>query len=109
MDFATNTENVKEELNLTGENNLLEIIKDICSDTNSKMSLKLKGKVNRIIAETDLKQHTSLHRVSTADESTATVLGKILYLLRKSNLLFMSNVSISNVQNNEGSRISRVY
>lgn len=81
MDFATNTENVNEELNLTSENNLLEIIKDICSDSNSKMSMKLRGKVNRIIAETDLKQYTSLHRVSTADESTATVLGKFLFQL----------------------------
>lgn len=86
MDFATNTENVNEELDLIGENNLLEIIKDICSDSTSKISVKLRGKVNRIIAETDLKQHTSLHRVSTADESTATVLGKLLYIWLKSTL-----------------------
>lgn len=95
MDFATNTENVNEELNLTGENNLLEIIKDICSDSNTKMSEKLRGKVTRIIAETDLKQHTSLHRVSTADDSTATVLGKLLYLTHKSNLLLNYKSSIS--------------
>lgn len=81
MDFGTNTEKVNEELNLTGENNLLEIIKDICSDSTSNMSVKLKGKVNRIIAETDLKQHASLHRVSTANESTATVLGKLIFYL----------------------------
>lgn len=52
---------------------LLEIIKELCSE--NKMSGKLRGKVTRIISDCDLTHHTSLHKLSTADDSTSTLLG----------------------------------
>uniref|UniRef100_A0A1E1WD45 Uncharacterized protein n=1 Tax=Pectinophora gossypiella TaxID=13191 RepID=A0A1E1WD45_PECGO len=76
MDFGTSTEGLCAELKLTQENTtLLEIVKELCSEPNSKLSPKLKGKVSRIISECDLKHHTSLQRVSTADDTTSTLLG----------------------------------
>lgn len=75
MDSVTNTDNVCMEIKMSQENMLLEIIKEVCGE-NNKLSEKLKGKINRIIADCDLKYYSSLHRLSTADESTATVLGK---------------------------------
>ncbi|KAF9798647.1 hypothetical protein SFRURICE_006977 [Spodoptera frugiperda] len=74
MDSVTSTENVCMDIKMTQENILLEIIKEVCSE-NNKLSDKLKGKVNRIIADCDLSYYSSLHKLSTGDESTATVLG----------------------------------
>ncbi|KAI5646566.1 hypothetical protein NE865_01499 [Phthorimaea operculella] len=75
MDFAVNTEKPVTEYKLNQENTLLDIVKEICSGSNSKLNPNLKDKVCRIIADCDLKNHSSLQRVSTADESTSTVLG----------------------------------
>ncbi|KAJ2952018.1 hypothetical protein O0L34_g4278 [Tuta absoluta] len=75
MDFAVNTEKHITEYKLNQENTLLDIVKEICSGSNSKLNPNLKAKVGRIIADCDLKSHSSLQRVSTADESTSTVLG----------------------------------
>ncbi|XP_063360770.1 structural maintenance of chromosomes protein 4-like [Cydia amplana] len=75
MDSTTNTENFNIDLKTSQENILLEIIKEVCSDPNSKISSKLIGKVNRIIADCDLSHYSSLHKLSTVDESTSTLLG----------------------------------
>ncbi|XP_061710933.1 uncharacterized protein LOC133520502 [Cydia pomonella] len=78
MDSITNTENSENfniDLKTSQENILLEIIKEVCSDPNSKISSKLIGKVNRIIADCDLSHYSSLHKLSTVDESTSTLLG----------------------------------
>ncbi|CAG9794971.1 unnamed protein product [Diatraea saccharalis] len=75
MDSITSTDDMFTEVKIVQENLLLDIIKDLCNEPSSKLSSKLKGKVNRIIADCDLTHHTSLHKLSTADESTSTVLG----------------------------------
>ncbi|KAL0882619.1 hypothetical protein ABMA27_001055 [Loxostege sticticalis] len=75
MDSVTSTEDLRVELKTPQENILLELIKELCGEPDSKISTKLKGKVNRIIAACDLTHHTSLHKLSTADESTSTLLG----------------------------------
>lgn len=77
MDSVTSTEDLCVEVKTAKENLLLEIVKELSSDPGSKLSTKLRGKVNRIIADCDLTHHTSLHKLSTADESTSTLLGKI--------------------------------
>ncbi|CAH2070952.1 unnamed protein product, partial [Iphiclides podalirius] len=51
------------------------MIKELCSDPRSQLSAKLAQKVNRIIAEIELTHYASLHKLSTADESTSTILG----------------------------------
>ncbi|XP_039749675.1 2-acylglycerol O-acyltransferase 2-A-like [Pararge aegeria] len=56
------------------ENILLDIIKEVCGEP-TKLSQKLVGKVNRIIADCDLTHHASFHKLVTADDSTTTVLG----------------------------------
>ncbi|KAJ8727722.1 hypothetical protein PYW07_001841 [Mythimna separata] len=61
------------DIKMKQENVLLDIVREVCSE--NKLSDKLKGKVNRIIADCDLSYYSSLHRLSTGDESTATVLG----------------------------------
>lgn len=81
MDSVTSTEDLRVELKTPQENILLELIKELCGEPDSKISTKLKGKVNRIIAACDLTHHTSLHKLSTADESTSTLLGKFLALI----------------------------
>ncbi|XP_023950803.2 uncharacterized protein LOC112055049 [Bicyclus anynana] len=58
------------------ESILLDIVKEICSEPN-KLSQKLIGKVNRIIADCDLTHHANFHKIVTSDESTTTVLGFI--------------------------------
>ncbi|KAG6453590.1 hypothetical protein O3G_MSEX008229 [Manduca sexta] len=73
MDSVTSTDDLNLEMKTIQENVLLDIIKELRSE--SKLSTKLKGKVNRIIAECDLTHHSSLHKMSTADESTSTLLG----------------------------------
>lgn len=78
MDSITSTDDLLEEVKSNKENLLLEIIKEVCSDPKSKLSSKLVGKVNRIIADCDLTHYSSLHKLSTADESTSTVLGRCL-------------------------------
>ncbi|XP_022120583.1 uncharacterized protein LOC110996975 [Pieris rapae] len=75
MDSITSTDDLNIETTLRQENILLDIIKEVCFTSDSKLSSKLIGKVNRIIADCDLTHYTSLHKLSTADESTATVLG----------------------------------
>ncbi|XP_028171598.1 uncharacterized protein LOC114360923 [Ostrinia furnacalis] len=75
MDSVTSTEDLRIELKTPQENILLELIEELCSEPDGKLSTKLKGKVNRIIADCDLTHHTSLHKLSTADESTSTLLG----------------------------------
>ncbi|RVE50482.1 hypothetical protein evm_004907 [Chilo suppressalis] len=75
MDSVTSTNEMLNEEKTAQENLLLVIIKDLCSEPDSKLSTKLKGKVNRIITDCDLAYHTSLHKLSTADESSSTVLG----------------------------------
>ncbi|XP_047984315.1 uncharacterized protein LOC125224861 [Leguminivora glycinivorella] len=75
MDSTTDTVNYNIDLKTSQENILLEIIKEVCSDPNSKISSKLIGNVNRIIADCDLSHYSSLHKLSTVDESTSTVLG----------------------------------
>lgn len=73
MDSITSTDSCME-LKASQENVLLEMIKEICSE--DKLSGKLKGKVTRIISDCDLTHHTSLHKLSTADDSTSTLLGE---------------------------------
>lgn len=68
----TSTENLNVDRNIE-ENLLLEIIKNVCSE--EQLSGKVKGKVNRIIADCDLTHHSSLHKLSTVDEQTSTLLG----------------------------------
>lgn len=75
MESATSTEDLNFEMKSPQENILLDIIKEVCSASDTKLSSKLIGKVNRIIADCDLTHHSSLHKLSTADESTGTVLG----------------------------------
>ncbi|CAF4765479.1 unnamed protein product [Pieris macdunnoughi] len=75
MDSITSTDDLNIETKLRQENILLDIIKEVCCASDIKLSSKLIGKVNRIIADCDLTHHSSLHKLSTADESTATVLG----------------------------------
>ncbi|CAH4038233.1 uncharacterized protein LOC123711064 [Pieris brassicae] len=75
MDSITSTDDLNTETKYRQENILLDIIKEVCCASDSKLSSKLIGKVNRIIADCDLTHHSSLHKLSTADESTATVLG----------------------------------
>lgn len=74
MDSVTSTDTVCMDIKMKQENMLLEIIREVCGE--NKLSEKLKGKVNRIIADCDLSYYSSLHRLSAGDESTATVLGK---------------------------------
>ncbi|CAB3221100.1 unnamed protein product [Arctia plantaginis] len=73
MDSVTSTDGVTLDINMRQENVLMEIIKEVCWE--NKLSQKLKGKVNKIIADCDLKHYSSLHKLSASDESTATVLG----------------------------------
>ncbi|XP_045765537.1 uncharacterized protein LOC123867513 [Maniola jurtina] len=76
MDVKKSTKCVYPENKTVQENNiLLNIIKEVCNEPNTKLSQKLVGKVNRIIADCDLTHHASFHKVFTSDESTATVLG----------------------------------
>ncbi|XP_045494058.1 uncharacterized protein LOC123693138 [Colias croceus] len=75
MDSITSTDDMLIQTKARQENILLEIIKEVSSVSNSQLSSKLVGKVNRIIADCDLTHYSSLHKLSTADESTATVLG----------------------------------
>ncbi|XP_047509955.1 uncharacterized protein LOC125052917 [Pieris napi] len=75
MDSITSTDDLNIETKLRQENIILDIIKEVCCASDTKLSSKLIGKVNRIIADCDLTHHSSLHKLSTADESTATVLG----------------------------------
>lgn len=63
--------------NVQKENIFLNIIKEVCADSKNKLSPKLVGKVNRIIADCDLSHYSSLHKLNTADESTSTILGKL--------------------------------
>ncbi|XP_026737299.1 uncharacterized protein LOC113500639 [Trichoplusia ni] len=74
MDSITYTDNVCMDIKMSQENMLLEVIRELCGE-NSKLSDKLKGKVNRIIADCNLTHYSSLHRLSNPDESTATLLG----------------------------------
>lgn len=76
MDSTTNTESLSIDLKTSQENILLEIIKEVCNDSSSKLSSKLCDKINRIIADCDLAHHSSLHKLTTVDESTSTLLGK---------------------------------
>lgn len=76
MDSTTNTDDLNQHTIAMQENLLLDIVKEICEDPLSSLTDKLKGKVNRIIADCDLSHHSGLYKLSTADESTATVLGK---------------------------------
>ncbi|XP_060801725.1 uncharacterized protein LOC106130345 isoform X2 [Amyelois transitella] len=73
-DCVTSTEDLCVEVKTTQENILLGIIKELCCE-NGKLSDNLRGKVNRIIADCDLTHYSSLHKLSTADESTAMLLG----------------------------------
>lgn len=75
MDSVTSTDDLNMEVKTTQENILLEMIKELCSE-NGKLTNNLKGKVNRIIADCDLTHYSSLHKLSTANESTSTLLGK---------------------------------
>ncbi|XP_059049730.1 uncharacterized protein LOC131844785 [Achroia grisella] len=75
MDSVTSTDDLCIDTKTTQENILLEMIKELCCEANGKISSNLKGKVNRIIADCDLTHYSSLHRLSTADESTSTLLG----------------------------------
>ncbi|KAL4706797.1 hypothetical protein ACJJTC_018178 [Scirpophaga incertulas] len=63
------------EMKKTKESFLLCIVKELCSETDSVLTSELKEKVNKIIAVTDLTQYTSLHKLSSADESTSSILG----------------------------------
>ncbi|XP_053603378.1 uncharacterized protein LOC128671154 [Plodia interpunctella] len=75
MDCITSTEDLGVEMVKTSQENiLLGIIKELCCE-NGKLSDNLKGKVNRIIADCDLTHYSSLHKLSTADESTGMLLG----------------------------------
>lgn len=79
MDSVTSTEDLMYVENTSAQENiLLDIIKEVCSVSDTKISSKLVGKVNRIIADCDLTHYSSLHKLSNADESTATVLGKFI-------------------------------
>ncbi|XP_052753511.1 uncharacterized protein LOC113515505 isoform X2 [Galleria mellonella] len=75
MDSITSTDELSIETKITQQNILLEIIKELCSESNGKLSSNLKGKINRIIADCDLTHYSSLHKLSTADESTSMLLG----------------------------------
>ncbi|CAK1546250.1 unnamed protein product [Leptosia nina] len=75
MDTVTSTDDLNVETKSIQENILLEIIKEVCCVSDSKLSPKLVGKVNRIIADCNLTHHSSLHKFAAGDESTATVLG----------------------------------
>lgn len=68
------------------ENILLNLIKEICADSKNKLSLKLVGKINSIIANCDLSYYSSLHKLNTADESTSTILGMIFSNLFQINI-----------------------
>lgn len=70
------TENAAQVTRSVQENLLLDIVKETCRDDSVKLSSKVRGKVNRIIADCDLKHHSSLHKLSTADDRTSTILGK---------------------------------
>lgn len=85
MDSVTSTDGVTLDINMRQENVLLEIIKEVCWE--NKLSQKLKDKVNKIIADCDLKHYSSLHKLSASDESTATVLGMyhFIYIKNKCN------------------------
>lgn len=76
MDSPPSTDDKLVDLKISRECLLLEIIKELCSD--NKLSIKLRGKVSRIIADCDLTHHSSLHKLSAADESTTSLLGKSL-------------------------------
>ncbi|CAK1599065.1 unnamed protein product [Parnassius mnemosyne] len=75
MDTATNTEDLGTLIKTKQENILLEIIKSLCNASKNHLSAKLVEKVNRIIAHAELTHYASLHKLSTADESTSTLLG----------------------------------
>lgn len=78
MDCITSTDDLRVDMKTSQENCLLDIIKELCSE--NKLSQKVRGKVNRIIADCDLTHHTSLHKMSTSDESTSTLLGNFFLL-----------------------------
>ncbi|XP_045447173.1 uncharacterized protein LOC123655404 [Melitaea cinxia] len=80
MDTITSTEDIYQEKKVIQENILFDIIKELCGDSKS-LSPKLVGKVSRIVADCDLSHYSSLHKISTADESTSTLLG----LMHKTN------------------------
>lgn len=73
MDSVTSTEDLVADIKWTQENVLLDIIKELCSE--SKLTSKLKGKVNRIIADCDLTHYSGLHKLNSADENTSSLLG----------------------------------
>ncbi|XP_026484302.1 2-acylglycerol O-acyltransferase 2-like isoform X2 [Vanessa tameamea] len=75
MDIITSTEDLCPDSKTIQENILFDIIKEVCGDQNCVLSPKLAGKVRRIIADSDLSHYSSLHKLSTADESTSTLLG----------------------------------
>ncbi|XP_046963245.1 uncharacterized protein LOC124532391 [Vanessa cardui] len=75
MDIVTSTEDLCPDSKTIQENILFDIIKEVCGDQNCVLSPKLAGKVRRIIADCDLSHYSSLHKLSTADESTSTLLG----------------------------------
>lgn len=81
MDSITSTEDLGFDVKITEENILLNIIKELCSSSSSELSSKLRGKVNRIIADCDLTHHSSLHKLNTTDERISTVLGEIYYAI----------------------------
>lgn len=77
MNTSTTDNILGPETKTVQENILLDIIKEVCGDPNTKLSQKLVGKVKRIIADCDLTHHASFHKLVTSIESTTTVLGKL--------------------------------
>lgn len=75
MDCISATEKITIEEQTFQDNVLLEMIKEICSEPEC-LSSNVREKVNTIIADCDLAQYTGLHKLSTADETTSTLLGK---------------------------------
>lgn len=73
MESITNSEDLIVDVKMSQENLLLDIIKELCKE--NKLSTKLSGKISRIIADCDLTHHTSLHKISTVDENSSTLLG----------------------------------
>ncbi|CAG9132116.1 hypothetical protein JYU34_006710 [Plutella xylostella] len=74
MDCISATEKITIEEQTFQDNVLLEMIKEICSEPEC-LSSNVREKVNTIIADCDLAQYTGLHKLSTADETTSTLLG----------------------------------
>lgn len=92
MEITTNSE-YSAEKNSIKENFLLDMIKEVCSE--QILSTKIKSKITKIIQECNLEKYSSLHKMSTADENTSTLLGVLKHI--STELTFEEQIELNEV------------